>query len=344
MRRFVIKGLLFTLLQAGVLAGVYWRYEPQLLAPAGVNLMKHDILERQPSPRLVLVGGSSVRQGTSSRELERALGYHPVNMGLSIHLGPYWQVREIEPYLRPGDVVVISFQPRVFGEPTHTRRDDILYVIELRPAYARFLSLQDIKPLLDRGVLPYLTYVVNQAITPREFGSLRNYETTYGDLARLPPDDPQAVRWLRMFPEHWRPCRAAGLRRFLNRFHERCRARGVRVFFSFPSAPTPRCAENRELIEEVERRFCTGLEVPVLNRTMEASLPMDCFNDALFHVDRKGQRERTAMLIERLSAALGADAPAARQLTEPGRRTEPPRRRGRLEPPPRERRRREPAR
>ena len=116
MRLFARKMLLFMLVQGVIWTGVvalYVRYETTNPAGFGkryaaATIDKHNRLAQQPSPRIVFVGGSNLAFGLDSAAIERSLGYNTVNMGLDLSLGLDFMLREIEPLLERGDVVVVS--------------------------------------------------------------------------------------------------------------------------------------------------------------------------------------------------------------------------------------------
>ncbi len=105
MRRFLRNIVLFFLIQAGVWACVLWlhvrlkNHEKDYVA---ATIDKHDLLDQQPSPRIIFVGGSSAAFGLDSQKIGQSLGYHPVNMGIKVTLGLNFMLEEVETSLRSG--------------------------------------------------------------------------------------------------------------------------------------------------------------------------------------------------------------------------------------------------
>lgn len=72
--------------------------------------IKDSLLRETPSPRLVLISGSSFAFGVDSRMLQDSLGLNVVNMGLHAGLGLKYIMDDAMRYLRKGDVVVIGLE------------------------------------------------------------------------------------------------------------------------------------------------------------------------------------------------------------------------------------------
>jgi hypothetical protein len=304
--------MLFVAAQCVVLGLVGWLYGPDRTNYMAATSLKNRILRTRPSPRLILVGGSNVRQSTSAQELERALGRNVVNMGLLRMVGHEWMMREVEPYVRDGDVVVLSFEQRLFGEPSGVRGEAMLRAIEQWPANVRCVTLRHAKPLLDTGVFPYLGLVVRRVIHPERSGAIERFDPQTGQMIRPPPRRRGEMPGGVVFPPDFRPVYPERIRRDVNAFAAACRARGARVFYSHTAIPTGPCEEWAETVAEIERRFHDGLGVPVLNTTAEARRPVDHFANTVYHLNDRGRAAHTNLLIVRLRRHLDAEPPVGR--------------------------------
>ncbi len=69
--------------------------------------IKTERLDSIPSPRVILLGGSSVAMGFDSRELSDSLGVNVYNMGLHASIGIRYILDAVAEQLRPGDLLVI---------------------------------------------------------------------------------------------------------------------------------------------------------------------------------------------------------------------------------------------
>ncbi len=106
MKRLLINIVLLVLLVLALVCVVFL-----LPLPYSHNLStmvnKRDLLKEGRRDRVVFVGGSGLFDGLDSRMIEERLGRPVVNMGLYYGFAITPLLREITPYLRSGDTVVI---------------------------------------------------------------------------------------------------------------------------------------------------------------------------------------------------------------------------------------------
>jgi len=100
------------LYQLGALvAAEYWIYESRIV--------KHELLKQiQDTRKLIIVGGSSAFFGIDSSLIEKGLGISTYNLGLHAGLPFDFILREITPYLKHGDIVVLHLEYNYYTFPT----------------------------------------------------------------------------------------------------------------------------------------------------------------------------------------------------------------------------------
>ncbi len=160
-RLFLRKMLLFMLVQGLIWTGVvalYIRSEATkgdgfAKGYLGAAIDKHNRLAQQPAPRVVFVGGSNLAFGLDSAEIERSLGYGVVNMGLDLSLGLDFMLREIEPFLARGDVVVISPEYEEFIDMYPGKVTTLFAEATIYPRAMQFFSYRHFARLLDDGLI-----------------------------------------------------------------------------------------------------------------------------------------------------------------------------------------------
>lgn len=111
-----------------------------------INLLK----KHSASPRLILIGGSNLAFGVDSRELEAVYKARVINMGLHAGIGLKFIIDSAKPFLREGDVVVLSFEynypfaNQMYGD------DTLLFLLQnIYPKGYRLLSLPQSLALLE---------------------------------------------------------------------------------------------------------------------------------------------------------------------------------------------------
>ena len=68
---------------------------------------KHKALETTPQPRIILVGGSNLAFGIDSERMEKELNVSVVNTGLAAGMGLPYMLKDVKPYLKEGDTVIL---------------------------------------------------------------------------------------------------------------------------------------------------------------------------------------------------------------------------------------------
>jgi len=323
MKRFIKNLTAFLLIQLFIWAGVLWvyvRHRPLRKEYMAAALDKHQLLEQQPSPRLVLIGGSNVAFGYDSAEIKRRLAYNPVNMGLHVGLGVEHMLEEVEPLLRPGDVVVVSFEYALFEHLYDGIGEILLLDIEQRPEDIRSTSLNQAQLILNDGY-HQMSLILNASINyfggETDLAGLdrsdnvykRSAFDEYGDVALQRSLPPKGF----ILPEgtNPQPTRDKILRVIdrLNRFGEVCRQKGVKIFYSYPPLIQSYFNQTKDSIHEIATTLSNELKFQIINTPDEMSLPAEDFFDTVYHLNDAGIRKRTDQLIERLSERL--ERPAA---------------------------------
>lgn len=318
MKKFVLEVACFTILQLAVAALVLSFYRVDEDAYLAASRDKHALLAVRSSPRMIFVGGSNLAFGLKSSMIARALPYEPVNLALHVGLGLRFMLRETEHALRPGDVVVLSPEYQHF---TGRRVDVLLQLLEQRPSSVRFVPLVYVPTLLDQG-LNYAGGVVRGALSnmlgrPQTSGDdppyFRQAFNDYGDVtAHWRMDRPRRLSSFAF--EDFSPGRVASIVGALNRFHDRARARGARVFFWYPTIPSSTLEQHRQVIAHIEGQIARSLTIPVLNRPDAATMPREFFFDTHYHLTEAGAVRRTTLLIDSFRSNVETRRPIA---TEP---------------------------
>jgi hypothetical protein len=338
MKRFVSNLALFLLIQLVIWVGVLWVYASCPSRPGrqdylSASIDKQNLLEREASPRIVFVGGSNLAFGLDSAEIQRRLGYHPVNMGLHGGLGLDFMLNEVKSSLRSGDVVVLSPEYELFGGE-YAGAGDVLYTaLEQRRSNIKFLSWHNVRPLLDGGyivaseIVQYDISCVAGGKDPNDVNDPDNvYRRTafdeYGDVVAhlLLPSKITGARTgsAKIGSPDW--AKVANISRAiadLNSFNDLCQRLGVKTFYSYPIVSQPYFEENKESIDEIATALNKQLKIPIIDAPEEIRLPLDNFFDTDYHLNRVGIQKRTAHLIEKLSERGIKSTPEVSQQSRP---------------------------
>ena len=265
---------------------------------------KERLLKTTPGPRLIFAGGSSAAFGVDSERVQAALGekYNVVNTGLHGGLGLHMILALVKPYVRPGDVVVVTPEYSLLYGIHH----DFTPLNEMLGEYPRawrYVSVKD--DVLEPGVLMLsvqkrvqrligvLPQVENPVFTRQGFdahGDLNSFENLPNrriDRVPMPSYRPPAERSLRL----------------LNEFYDYCRARNVTVLLSF--APYPKeLAHSGMTGAEWTAKLQRLTPIRIVSNPDDYLFPFDAFFDTVYHLNARGRELRTGRLIADLTSAM----------------------------------------
>ena len=322
MKRFLRDVALFLALQGAIFAGLdrfyMVRYGGQHFLASFLD--KAERLERTPSPRILLVGGSSFAFGTKSAILERRTGRPVVNLGVHAGLGLAFMLAQAAEAARAGDLVVLAPEYALLETGDFCDTPALQLQLRLAPGSVRFISPRLVPRLLDSGLFAATDRL--QALEswmrgqPVEVLYNRASFNQYGDMVGHHPYGSWNAN-----KQHVLVPPAEGAGRAIARlaaFARTLRARGTDVVIAPPPIPgddyEPQRQRAAELWAAVSRG--SGIEVVGLKRVY----PRDLFFDTAYHLTLEGKRIRTRALLQVVSGRLeSSGSHAASALGPPSR-------------------------
>jgi hypothetical protein len=285
------------------------------------------LLKGEGKDRLIFVGGSGLFCGLDSPRVEDRLHRPVINLGLFARFGITPLLREIKPYLRPGDaVIVVPEYGIVFDEYDAISRPFLfalspsrnflpLYATAANPVYS-FVS--DCYALV-RSKSRALPLAIRDAVRDRSMGPLtRGGHVDFGRLcnangdSRKPWPTAASPELLRQRGEDYfsGPGYAE---QSLEAFNAFCRAealRGVSVFMLFSAYPAEEYRRQQDGMRKYVRRLREQLACPILGRPEDFLYPYSFFTDTVFHLSLEGKRIRTERVIALLKQVPALSAAA----------------------------------
>jgi hypothetical protein len=316
MRLFLLNLCKFSLVQLLLWAAVLLVYTKQKPFDADFNATTRDkqrLLEQEPSPRIILVGGSNLIFGINSPEIERRTAYHPINMGLNVGDGLGFMLKYVEPWLRPGDIVVVSPEYENFGDFYNGLGPFLFAEVEHSPAVIRSFTRGNFLEVTNKGFIiagGIFRYTVQQKgkterqwIENKSHVYRRDAFNRYGDLVDHYPLTNRLKEGYRPpgpINAHATPDTIIRAIDGLNKFGDVAAHRGVRVFYSFPPIPTDLLERQGPEIQQIEAELQKRLRFPVIDAPGENTFPPDNFFDSYYHLTGEGAMKRTSRLLDRL--------------------------------------------
>ncbi len=268
---------------------------------------KHQRLAQIPSPKVVLVGGSNLACGVDTKQLQTALSRPVVNMGLHADIGLAYMLAEIENRLHAGDLVVLVPEYEQFFGALYGNMSLIKVVSYDPQGWLYIHSWRQWSVFLMQGwnyIQGKLKYNLEEWFhVPRD----RNYEIyhrtsfdEYGDMIShldLPHVSLQSVVLKTIEPEKYDD-RAI---KTINRFYQRCQARGIRVCFLHPCYYDQMLNKNSAALIKLQGEL-KNLAAPILSFPEEYGFAEEYFYDTEYHLNRQGRAIRTEQMIRDLRA------------------------------------------
>jgi hypothetical protein len=281
---------------------------------------KHKLIAETPSPRVVIVGGSNVAFGFDSEYLQKQLGLPVINMGLHGGLGLRYSLNEIAPYIRKGDVYILSPEYPQFDDP-----DGDLTLLQLLTVYPRGLQYLAPENLIafPRAFLQLSQFKRNwwgrAGFKSPSFDPVYNRSAfnNNGDvishLGRMTPPHTNFPKELRLIgpTDSDTPALVA-----LIKFEQACTNRGATVFFAFPAvvADYYKEPENLKNIKLLDTNLRHNTRLIILGTPDENVFPSTAFFDAVNHLNKAPRFQRTEHLLQDLKNDSSARKLFASQL------------------------------
>lgn len=272
------------------------------------SLLQVELLEKTPSPRIILIGGSNVAFGLDAELMQQTLAMPVINDGLHAGLGVA-PLRELVDYIRAGDVIIISLEYSMFSAEGVMEGDPSVLSdwVEYSVRRTRYLT----NPWVETPGL-YATMLqrkVNRQINSVLYGgSLSELRTVFsgskfdanGDFTGHLEAESHARSKISATPY---PVSATQqeLFAFLEDFQRTAQALGVRVYFEAPASRQTNClATGEKRMENFFREFEKKSSIPLITPLNEVCMLDRYFFDTPYHLNAQGRRVRTKQLIKNL--------------------------------------------
>jgi hypothetical protein len=265
-----------------------------------------ELLKNTPSPRIILVGGSNVSFGIDAELMQRTLGIPVINDGLHAGLGVA-PLRELQGYIRAGDVIIVSLEYQLFANRNVMDGDTAFLSdwIEYSPGRIKYLS----NPWKETPAL-YATMLqrkVNRQVNTYLFGgSLAEVRdvfvgTQYSSNGDFIGHLNQVSTPRRKIPFDPYPVSAVQneIFVFLDQFHQAAVKKGAEVYFEAPASRKSNCDTTGETsLGNFFKTFDERSSIRLLTPLNELCLPDKYFFDTAYHLNAEGRQARTQRLIQ----------------------------------------------
>jgi hypothetical protein len=274
---------------------------------------KHRLLETVPQPRIIFAGDSNLAFGLDSGMVERATGYHIVNMGLHGGLGLLYAMDELKPDLKRNDIVILipdytHYAGNGVGDNTLVEVTIVLPKIICTYSYHNIVPFITSIPLTFQRRLRGLLFPTKEDAAHRR-SNFNKYGDAVGHLSLPQPKFKDVESVARFIPgladredvTRILPSRVNDeLVERMNEFAAFCADRGVRLYLSFSPIMEWKHGRKKEVdaLLGIEKDLKRRVHMKVFGDPLAYLYPRDYFFDNEFHLNKKGREIRTRTLIE----------------------------------------------
>lgn len=296
MKKFIVRLVIFGVVLFGLLAGMCFllpgtRARASMLAQQRVNEKR---LAETPGQRIILVGGSGLSQGVVSSMIETNFNMRVVNTGLHAGLGLIYQMRSVQRYFHPGDVVVLVPEYSMFDSSTRYGDMELLSM------------LVDVVPE-DRDLISFTHWIRLMQFVPRYGASkfMGLFKRSSAKFAGF--DECGDMKWAHPSSSYCRQFPIGQGSRAdifdseslfpILEFVKDCRSRDVRVFL-FPAAlHHTSYLRSKEFCDKIKNDLQKS-EVPYCAEPERYALPDERYDGTPYHLNLVGRQLRTKLLVE----------------------------------------------
>jgi hypothetical protein len=300
MKNFLLKiGLFLLILLMFFIAGIVLPATPRASTSMLFSKIKKDsLLENTKSPRIVLVGGSSMSMSINSQRIKDSLGLNPVNTGVHAATGLVFMLDHTIKYIRNGDVIVIVPEyDQLYGDFAYGAQELLRTVLDVRTDNVAELRSQQFK-----NIAPFLPQYVISKFKPSEYKRgddnmvyLRDAFNEYGDCTKRWEQHPPNTLTFGPLTEPFN----RDIIGELKAFEKKANKKGAKVILSFPAFQEESYNNIAARIKQVEQAYRSN-GFTVIGNPEEYKFPNSLMYDTPYHLSTKGIEIRTQMLIREL--------------------------------------------
>ena len=289
---------------------------------------KYDLLTSETSPKIVVIGGSSVCFGLDSELLSRKLSVPVVDFGLYATLGTGVMMDLSRNAVKEGDIVIIApeIDPQTFsdysnGEALLEAADGNYYILG---DYILGNLASGKTGELAGSFVSYVSKALGfkrSGISPDPSGIYRRSSfNSRGDIAVERKENVMTLGYDPNRPVEITPDVVDD--RFVdivNDYTDYLYSKGARVFFSFGPVNGSALSGNTsgETVYGFYSKLRDNLHAPVISDVNDYILDQKYFYDTNFHLNDAGTRLRTKLLCEDILRALGDNRVVSIEIFEP---------------------------
>jgi hypothetical protein len=264
---------------------------------------KMHLLNTMPSPRLILMSGSSMAFGVDSDLLSRELETPVVNAALHGNLGSKFMMEQLKATVKKGDIVLITLE---YSTTSQGKYEEQLIAADFYPPAQKWINFnsfwEEFYAYITHKVSSFRLWISqfwtgsqSKPISSNLESTVKHFDKNGDFIGQL--ENPKPV-----FDS---PELSAGIDfgqqiKDLNDFGVFAKQKGVSVLFTFPSYTESGFEKNMTAVKKIEQEYRTHLKFPILGSPENSVLDNSFFFDNFYHLNTQGRKIFTSRLIQLL--------------------------------------------
>lgn len=262
---------------------------------------KFEKLRRVEANKIVIVGGSNVNFGIDSDIMEISLGVPVVNMGLHGGLNTFTMIDPIRPYLKRGDLLIISreFNEKLYGSSIEV--SNYFQFMPLRAKWEVYKNLDAIAPVLKSHVQNSQNNLINLNIEPQDKFKQGVYrakafknDNVYKNIIDF--EMPKSM-YEKFKTEKLNSPNSLELFQYYRDLKEDLNNKGIKVYFSMPAIAKDYFPTEDILAYYKILTAKTGIDLLSYNTS---EFPAEKLSNSMYHLNAVGRQERSLALCKDL--------------------------------------------
>jgi hypothetical protein len=265
--------------------------------PMQLFKQKHNLLETLHGKRIICVGGSGTFYSISASLLQsRFKEYRAVNMGLNAGLGLRFNLNEIKPCIKAGDIIILVPEYSNYGDGLEGSVITLL-AINSCPKVLKSIPFSHLSYLIYSHGLQFIPLKCLNYLN--SIGSYISHSSYYsmnqnGDI--ILNDAPKDVSKIQ-FSTNLEGASYRTCVKLLNDFYSFCTERKAVVVLLFPALPKQYFEKENKHITSLYDNLSRDIRMPVLCSPEQAAYPLNLFHDTEYHMTPEGRKIHTLFII-----------------------------------------------
>lgn len=260
---------------------------------------KYDLLIATESPKIILVGGSSLAFGINADAISEATGYPVVNLGLHAGFGNLFITELAKANIGKGDIVLLGYEYNWPEESSFTTigTDLVMSGIDNRIEMYRYVSVSQ-----WRSILGYLFTYASGKNTFEEADGLYSRNGFSENGNQMTTDRPEAFEPAEGFEITVTERISEESIDYLRAFKDDVESRGASVYFI--AAPYARDGiTNLAGLDRIVSLEEEQIGIPYISEMKDYAFDHSLLFDTKYHCNTIGEQRRTQLLIQDLERA-----------------------------------------